>query len=160
ASAGCRSRLPSGTYAFSSRSASGTYQPAGSRSRRRGLAVAVLASVALHALLALGLWVLPWSGSRSVDDGPLAEIPVVVVPVEEFSVALAEESPPRKANDPPAKLDSETDPEPIRVAALPLISEASHSLEEQAPRVVSSSFGPGPSIIGSRTSPGSGDAGP
>jgi hypothetical protein len=92
-------------------------------------------SVALHSLFALALWELSSPGSHSADDRPLAEIPVVVVPVEEFSVSLPEPSSPASPAPPPYDPPADPAPEPVSVGPLALNSAAATPADEEAPRV-------------------------
>ncbi len=109
--------------------------------RASGLRRAVLLSLLIHGLLALVLWLLPGNASRSNDQLPLAEIPVTVVPVEQFTLSLAAERSIRPAGQSPAETAEESEePAPILVQPLPIVAPASSS-DSQAPQVRGSATG-------------------
>ena len=106
-----------------------------------GLRLAVLLSLALHALLALALWVLPVGGSHVLNDQPLADVPVVVVPAEEFTVSLASESSAHPVQSASGHAESEPSPLLVSVQPLPLDSHSSTAEDLEAPHVTGH-FGP------------------
>jgi hypothetical protein len=105
------------------------------QARPHGLWLAVLLSLAFHALFALALWALPVGGARVLDDRPLADVPVVVVPVDEFTVSLAAETSPHPAKSVPAHAETEAALTPIGVGQLPLDSTSLTTMDDQTPRV-------------------------
>jgi hypothetical protein len=117
---------------------------------------AISLSLAIHALLGLSLWALPGLHTVIGEHAPLAEIPIIVVPVEQFSLSLAPEQayPPAKTDM--AKPEPETELLPIRVEALaasvaPIPSTLSEPPKVQgAARLASSLNGGTPDGDGSR----------
>ena len=91
-----------------------------------GLYPAVLFSLAVHGLFALALWALSTGEAGAMRESPLAEVPVVIVPVEEFTVSLAPALPPqlRPSSSTASNAEPEADPGPISVRPLPLENEA------------------------------------
>jgi hypothetical protein len=91
------------------------------RRRSGGLRLAVLLSLAVHGLFALALWALSTAEAGAERDAPLAEVPVVIVPVDAFTVSLASATPPTPKPSAPAasSAEPESDPGPIRVHPLP-----------------------------------------
>jgi hypothetical protein len=101
----------------------------------------LLLSLVIHGLLALLLWLVPGDASRSADQLPLAEIPVTMVPVEQFTLSLASERTIRPAAPSPAETAEESEePAPILVQPLPVAASASSS-DSQAPQVQGSVTG-------------------
>jgi hypothetical protein len=106
-----------------------------------GLRQAVFFSVLIHGLLALVLWLLPGNTCSSNDHLPLAEIPVTIVPVEQFTLSLASEKVIRPAAPPPAETAAESEePTPILVQPLPIVAPPLAS-DSQAPQVQGSATG-------------------
>jgi hypothetical protein len=110
--------------------------PAEPRRRPGGLRLAVLLSLAVHGLFALAMWALSTTEAGAVRDAPLAELPVVIVPVDEFTVSLASGTPrrPTPASAPSATAEAAADPGPIRVEPL-LVNPATESTDIPAPQV-------------------------
>lgn len=131
--------------------------PAEPNRRPRGLLFALVLSLILHALFALILWTVPAARLRATDDAPLADVPVVVVPVEEFTVSLAGESSPHPAKINPPEPVAEPAGAPIKVRPLPLNTDDPTSEEVERLRVDSSRAGGNPAGTAADSAASSGD---